>query len=461
MSQQRQIYEFGPFHLEPDEYRLLQDGQKAQLRAKSLDLLAELVRHAGQMLTKDHLLDAVWPDSEVEEGILSVSVNEIRNVIGRQYIETVAGRGYRFAEKVKVLNGNEQAPSSEEDDLSLSGPIPQPGGALPLDSPFYITRTTDAEFHAAIRHCHSFVLVKGAREVGKTSLLARGLHRARKAGTIVMLTNFQQFAAEDFATIENLLMTLAETIAVSLADLDLDILPPQRWNSRISASSNFESYLRREVLAKLEAPLVWGLDDVDRLFDFAYSNDVFGLFRSWHNMRALDPAGSWQRLTLAMAYATEAHLFILDRNLSPFNVGTRLILEDFSFAEINELNRRYGSPLTDAEVARYFNLVGGHPYLVQCGLCEMTNRKVSLSEIEAPADYDKGPFGAHLRRILASLKRDSGLCQAVRDLLLEQKEVATSDFYRLRSAGVLTGNSAQEARPRCELYASYLKKRLS
>ena len=72
---------------------------------------------------------------------------------------------------------------------------------------------------------------------------------------------------------------------------------------------------------------------------------MFGLFRSWNNERLLDPSGSWSRFTLVIAYATEAHLFITDVNQSPFNVGTRLTLEDFTREQVAELNRRYGSPL--------------------------------------------------------------------------------------------------------------------
>src|SRR5207245_2692151 len=56
-----------------------------------------------------------------------------------------------------------------------------PGGAVPLDSPFYIERRTDGEFREAIRRQDSIVLVKGPRQVGKTSLLARGLQGAREA----------------------------------------------------------------------------------------------------------------------------------------------------------------------------------------------------------------------------------------------------------------------------------------
>ena len=69
----------------------------------------------------------------------------------------------------------------------IGGPV---GGVVPLDSPFYITRPTDARFFAAIRRRDSIVLVKGARQVGKTSLLARGLQQARESGARVVLTDF-------------------------------------------------------------------------------------------------------------------------------------------------------------------------------------------------------------------------------------------------------------------------------
>src|SRR5204863_6992379 len=106
---------------------------------------------------------------------------------------------------------------------------------------------------------------------------------------------------------------------------------------------NFRLYMRREVLGRLETHLVWGLDEVDRLFSCPFASEVFGLFRSWHNERALDPAGPWSRLTLAMSYATEAHLFITDLNQSPFNVGTALALRDFTAEQVGELNQRYAA----------------------------------------------------------------------------------------------------------------------
>ena len=347
------------------------------------------------------------------------------------------------------------SPASQE---SLRGHLEPVGGAVPLDSKFYIARATDNEFQAAIARQDSIVLVKGARQVGKTSLLARGLQQAREAGARVIITDFQKLAADYLESVEKLLLTLAESFA---DQLDLDVFPDQVWNQHLSPGVNFERYLRRAVFAKIEAPMVWGMDEVDRLFTCAFGSEVFGLFRSWHNERALDPAGQWRRFTLAIAYATEAHLFITDLNQSPFNVGTRLQLEDFSFEQLAELNRRYGSPLRDkAEVARYFRLVGGHPYLVRRGLHEMVTHNSDLAALEAQADHDEGPFGDHLRRLLVSLSQDAALSEVVRGVLQSQPCPTPESFYRLRSAGLMIGDSARDVRPRCQLYATYLERHL-
>jgi class 3 adenylate cyclase len=332
------------------------------------------------------------------------------------------------------------------------------GGAVPLDSAFYVVRPADEEFSAAIARRDSIVLVKGARQMGKTSLLARGLQQARAAGARVVRSDFQKLNQQHLESADTLFVKLADSVA---DQLDLDALPDEMWHARRGPSENFERYWQRVVLRQIDAPVIWGLDEVDRLFTCDFASEVFGLFRSWHNDRALDPEGPWQRLTLAIAYATEAHLFITDVNQSPFNVGTRLTLEDFSFEQVADLNERYGSPLrTEPELARYYRLVSGHPYLVRRGFQEMASRGLDLPAFEAEADRDEGMFGDHLRRILVLLARDAELCEVVRSVLRGQPCSAQESFYRLRSAGVMAGDSARNVRPRCQLYATYLERHL-
>jgi serine/threonine protein kinase len=331
------------------------------------------------------------------------------------------------------------------------------GGAVPLDSSFYIVRPTDEEFYAAISRNDSIVLVKGARQMGKTSLMARGLQEARKAGCKVVLTDFQKLNATHLESVDKFFLALAEAIADQL-DLDVE---PDICNPRRGPSMNFERFLRREVLKNLSSRLVWGMDEVDRLFTCSFGSEVFGLFRSWHNERSLDPTGPWQNLTLAIAYATEAHLFISDMNQSPFNVGTRLTLADFTLEQVSELNSRYGSPLKDPrELMQFYSLLDGQPYLTRRGLHELASRNLSFAEFEGQAARDEGPFGDHLRRILVSLAQDQTLCDAMKGVLAGRPPSNPELFYRLRSSGVVTGESVRLMHPRCRLYEIYLMRHL-
>jgi hypothetical protein len=333
-----------------------------------------------------------------------------------------------------------------------------PGGAVPLDSRFYLVRPTDALFLDALRRRDSIVLVKGARQMGKTSVLARGLQQARAEGSRVVVTDFQKLNASDLESAEKFFVALGGLIA---DQLDLDVYPEDVWRERRAPSVNFERYVRREVLGKVDGPLVWGMDEVDRLFTCPFGSEVFGLFRTWHNERAVDPEAPWGRLTLAIAYATEAHLFITDQNQSPFNVGTRLELRDFTPEHVAELNARAGSPLRDAgELERFYRLLGGHPYLVRRGLHEMVTDGLTFDAFEGLAGRDEGPFGDHLRRILVLLARDPLLADITRAVLSGRPCPTSEAFYRLRSAGVMSGDTQAELAPRCRLYADYLKRHL-
>src|SRR5258705_8226447 len=100
-------YRFGPFELQPDKRRLLKDGATISLRPRAFDLLATLVERAGRLVTKDELLDRVWPQMVVEEAALHVQVSALRKVVGSEAITTVSGRGYQFT--LPVTKGDDEA----------------------------------------------------------------------------------------------------------------------------------------------------------------------------------------------------------------------------------------------------------------------------------------------------------------------------------------------------------------
>jgi DNA-binding winged helix-turn-helix (wHTH) protein len=106
------VFEFGPFRLEPAERRLSRDGRPVALTPKCFDLLVALVENSGHLLSKEQLLQRVWPDQFVEESSLSFNISELRRLLGDEpsgvgYIQTVRKKGFRFVAGVKKRHGSE------------------------------------------------------------------------------------------------------------------------------------------------------------------------------------------------------------------------------------------------------------------------------------------------------------------------------------------------------------------
>jgi adenylate cyclase len=89
-------YRFGEFVLALDERKLTQAGDVLSLGARAFDLLGVLVANHSRVLTKEELMDAVWPDLAVEDGNLAVQVSALRRAIGANALATIPGRGYQF-----------------------------------------------------------------------------------------------------------------------------------------------------------------------------------------------------------------------------------------------------------------------------------------------------------------------------------------------------------------------------
>lgn len=104
----KQLYEFGPFRVDPEKEILQRDGNAIPLQPKTFQILLVLIRHNQELVTKDDLMKAVWPDTFVEEANLSRNVFMLRKALGenppeQRYVITVPGRGYRLAENVRLV----------------------------------------------------------------------------------------------------------------------------------------------------------------------------------------------------------------------------------------------------------------------------------------------------------------------------------------------------------------------
>jgi Tol biopolymer transport system component/DNA-binding winged helix-turn-helix (wHTH) protein len=128
MSDDRSIYEFGPFRLDVAEQQLLRDGRVLPLTPKVFDVLRVLVQNSGRLVEKERLLADVWPGSFVEEGALSRSVSILRKTLGdngsKEYIETVPKRGYRFVATVTQCSPDAgEAPGRSHTSMWIAGAV--------------------------------------------------------------------------------------------------------------------------------------------------------------------------------------------------------------------------------------------------------------------------------------------------------------------------------------------------
>ena len=99
---------FGSFQLDLRDERLWCGPEVVRLPPKPFAVLACLVTQAGQLVTKEALLETIWPATVVSESSLMVAIRTLRRVLGDQartprFIETVHGRGYRFVAPVSIL----------------------------------------------------------------------------------------------------------------------------------------------------------------------------------------------------------------------------------------------------------------------------------------------------------------------------------------------------------------------
>ncbi len=150
-------YRFGPFELQPDKRRLLKDGGTISLRPRAFDLLAALVDRAGHLVTKDELLDQVWPKMVVEEAALHVQVSALRKVLGADAITTVSGRGYQFT--LPVTTGDGQADRASK-----------PKHNLPYQLTSFVGRAQEIAQLEELVTAHRLVTLTGAGGAGKTRL---------------------------------------------------------------------------------------------------------------------------------------------------------------------------------------------------------------------------------------------------------------------------------------------------
>lgn len=161
-------YRFADYQLLPQQRLLLRNGEVVRLGARAFDILLTLIAAPGHIVSKQAVIETVWPALVVEENNLQVQVSSLRKLLGSDAISTIPRYGYRFNLPVEI-QGMPQ------------GPYPHAPGNLPRHLPPLIGREPElAELLVRLGR-HSLVCVTGPGGVGKSRLVQAAAWRHRQA----------------------------------------------------------------------------------------------------------------------------------------------------------------------------------------------------------------------------------------------------------------------------------------
>src|SRR5882762_4068870 len=116
--------EFSRFSVLPHRRELLAEGRPVELGGRAFDVLMALIEASGAVVSKDTLIERVWPDRIVEENNLQTQISALRRALAadRDLIRTIAGRGYQFTGDIRTVSANPNAQASAG--MSQSTPMP-------------------------------------------------------------------------------------------------------------------------------------------------------------------------------------------------------------------------------------------------------------------------------------------------------------------------------------------------
>lgn len=257
------------------------------------------------------------------------------------------------------------------------------GGTIPAGSESYVERSADRELLEHLRRGR-FCYVLNSRQMGKSSLCVRTMRRLEQEGVRCAFIDLTKIGGRN-VTPEQWYAGIATEVARSLG-LRADLAANWKDNQHLSPVQRLFAFLREVVLEQIEQNVAVFFDEIDATRSLAFSADeFFAAIRECYNRRAQDPI--YDRLTFCLLGVAVPSDLINSPTSTPFNVGDRVYLRDFTLEEALGLAAGLGGSTSSVE--RVYHWTNGHPYLTQ-SLCAAVAEQglKTVDEIDALVSRD-------------------------------------------------------------------------
>jgi tetratricopeptide (TPR) repeat protein len=278
-----------------------------------------------------------------------------------------------------------------------------------IPSELYVERSADRQLNSIVDSMGRPGYVLVARQMGKTNLLIN-MKRKRKDDLVLYIDLSIRFDSAR-ALFRHIIDSLLEAFFDEFSSI-IDTISSQRQNTTIDSHIEFDRHLR-SILRATRRRIIIILDEIDSLVSTSYSDSILAQIRSMYFSRITHP--EYERLTYILSGVAEPTDLIKNKNISPFNIGEKIYLDDFSRLELNTLVNKAKLKLTDEIIDFIFSWTSGNPRMCWDICSEIEDRILSGEEVTQESvfeiinflylnDFDRPPID-HIRSLIHSDKK--------------------------------------------------------
>lgn len=285
----------------------------------------------------------------------------------------------------------------------------------------YVERRADKQLHVIIEAMQRPGYVLVSRQMGKTNLLLRAKRKWENIDDLYVYIDMSNIDETEKECFESLIDTAIDTHEEALSSVREKINDLRRRNVVKSAVQAHNEELR-VLLGAVKGKLVFILDEIDSLTHTSFSDNVFSQIRSVYFSRVNYP--ELEKLTYVLSGVVEPTEIIKNPKISPFNIGEKILLDDFSWTEyLSFIEKANLQGFDDAVIERVYYWAGGNPRLTW-DICYELQHKTDLTPAVVDAhvkemyltSYDKAPVDT----IRSMVKEDRDLRDAVIQLAFKK-----------------------------------------